>query len=139
MQRTALRRVATTAIALAALGLGALATAGSASATERNGYLEGGEFGLYYNSGPAGAVWDLYYEDPDFSAGNQRFPGPGNGTGELVNDNTAGYNNRDSVRWWVYTDAYAGGDEGSLPAGYIGTSTATFKNRISSAYYYEAS
>ncbi|MCZ0980795.1 hypothetical protein O1L60_22405 [Streptomyces diastatochromogenes] len=137
MQRTALRRVATTAIALAALGLGTLATAGPASAAEKNGYLESGEFGLFFNTGPAGAVWDLYYQDVDFWG--EKFPGPGNGTDDFVNDNTAGYNNRDSVRWWVYTDANAGGYEGSLPAGYIGNATATFKNKISSAYFYEAS
>ncbi|MGW8768473.1 hypothetical protein ACWGN5_39035 [Streptomyces sp. NPDC055815] len=136
MQRTALRRVAATAVTLVALGAGALATAGTASAAGKNGGLESGEFGLYYNSDQGGAVWDLFVEDTDFWG--DRFPGPGNGTYELVNDNTASYNNRDSNRWWVYTDAGAGGYEGSLPAGYIGNASATFKNQISSAYYYKA-
>ncbi|MFF9849704.1 peptidase inhibitor family I36 protein [Streptomyces litmocidini] len=137
MQRTALRRVAATAIALAAIGAGALATAGSASAaTGKNGYLESGELGLFYNSGQSGAVWDLYVADDNFDG--DRFPGPGAGAGESVNDNTASYWNADSLTWWVYTDAYAGGIEGSLPAGYIGNATTNFKNRISSAYHYKA-
>ncbi|WP_030693553.1 peptidase inhibitor family I36 protein [Streptomyces globisporus] len=137
MQRTALRRVATTAVALAALGAGALATAGSASAaTGKNGYLESGEFGLYYNSNTSGAVWDLYVADENFLG--ETFPGPGNGTGQPVNDNTASYYNHDSLTWWVYTDAYHGGDEGDLPPGYVGNATYRFKNLISSAYHYKA-
>ncbi|MGW5774961.1 peptidase inhibitor family I36 protein [Streptomyces sp. NPDC003863] len=137
MQRTALRRVAATAIALAALGAGALATAGSASAaTGKNGYLESGEFGLFYNSNQAGAVFDLYVSDANFD--DDYFPGPGNGAGQKVNDNTASYWNQDSNTWWVYTDAYAGGVEGSLPVGYYGNASTTFKNQISSAYYYKA-
>ncbi|MEU8539558.1 peptidase inhibitor family I36 protein [Streptomyces sp. NPDC048717] len=137
MQRTALRRIAATAVALAALGAGALATAGSASAaTGKNGYLESGEFGLYYNSNEAGAVFDLFLEDTNFNG--DYFAGPGNGAGQSANDNTASYWNRDSNTWWVYTNAGAGGYEGSLPVGHIGNASATFKNAISSAYYYKA-
>ncbi|MFE5484980.1 peptidase inhibitor family I36 protein [Streptomyces sp. NPDC056527] len=137
MQRTAIRRVAATAIALAAIGAGALATAGSASAaTGKNGYLESGEFGLYYNSGLNGAVFDLYVSDSNFSG--DTFPGPGAGAGQSANDNTASYWNRDSNVWWVYTDANAGGIEGSLPVGYSGDASSNFKNKISSAYYYKA-
>ncbi|MER8231260.1 peptidase inhibitor family I36 protein [Streptomyces sp. NPDC094049] len=137
MQRTALRRVAATAVALAALGAGALATAGSASAaTGKNGYLESGEFGLFYNSGQGGAVFDLFVSDDNFD--DDWFPGPGNGAGQKVNDNTASYWNADSLTWWVYTDAYAGGVEGSLPPGYVGDASSNFKNKISSAYYYKA-
>ncbi|MFB7370384.1 peptidase inhibitor family I36 protein [Streptomyces sp. NPDC056222] len=137
MQRTAIRRVAATAIALAAIGAGALATAGSASAaTGKNGYLESGELGLYYNSNQAGAVFDLYVEDTDFWG--DTFPGPGAGAGQSANDNTASYWNRDSNVWWVYTDRNAGGAEGSLPVGHVGNASVTFKNKISSAYYYKA-
>ncbi|MFE3073195.1 peptidase inhibitor family I36 protein [Streptomyces sp. NPDC059247] len=136
MQRTALRRVAATAVALAALGAGALATAGSASATTKNGSLETGEFGLFYNSGQGGAVFDLYIADDNFD--DDWFPGPGNGAGQKVNDNTASYWNADSLTWWVYTDAYAGGVEGSLPPGYLGDASSNFKNKISSAYHYKA-
>ncbi|WP_157869980.1 MULTISPECIES: peptidase inhibitor family I36 protein [unclassified Streptomyces] len=137
MQRTALRRVAATAVALVAIGAGALATAGSASAaTGKNGYLESGELGLYYNSNQAGAVFDLYIADDNFS--DDWFPGPGNGAGQPVNDNTASYHNADSLTWYVYTDAYAGGIEGSLPPGYVGNASTTFKNQISSAYHYKA-
>ncbi|MEU7020532.1 peptidase inhibitor family I36 protein [Streptomyces sp. NPDC046203] len=137
MQRTALRRIAATTVALAALGAGALATAGSASAaTGKNGVLETGEFGLYYNSNQGGAVFDLFLSDANFI--NDYFAGPGNGAGQNVNDNTASYKNRDSNTWWVYTNADAGGIEGSIPAGYSGNASTTFKNEISSAYYYKA-
>ncbi|MBD0707169.1 MULTISPECIES: peptidase inhibitor family I36 protein [unclassified Streptomyces] len=134
MQRTALRRVAVTALALAALGGGALATAGSASAaTHKNGYLESGELGLYYSPDRGGAVFDLYVGDDDFS--DDWFPGPGTGAGQPVNDNTASYWNNDFYTWLVYTDARRGGIQGSLPAGYIGNATANFRNKISSAYF----
>ncbi|MFD9032007.1 peptidase inhibitor family I36 protein [Streptomyces sp. NPDC059567] len=137
MQRTAIRRVAATAIALAAIGAGALATAGSASAASgKNGYLENGELGLFYNSGQSGAVFDLFSADTNFSG--DTFPGPGAGAGQSANDNTASYWNADSYVWWVYTDANAGGVEGSLPVGYIGNATSNFKNKISSAYHYKA-
>ncbi|MBD0707175.1 MULTISPECIES: peptidase inhibitor family I36 protein [unclassified Streptomyces] len=133
MQRTALRRVAVTALALAALGGGALAGAGSASAaTEKNGYVETNEFGLYYSPDRGGAVFDLYLEDDNFS--NDWFHGPGNGTGQSVNDNTASYWNNDLYTWLVYTDAYRGGIQGSLPAGHIGNASGDFRNKISSAY-----
>ncbi|MBD0707171.1 MULTISPECIES: peptidase inhibitor family I36 protein [unclassified Streptomyces] len=132
MQRTALRRVAVTALALAALGGGALATAGSASATEKNGYLEYGEFGLYYSPDRGGAVFDLVLSDPDFS--NDWFPGPGNGAGQSANDNTASYWNNDAYTWLVYTDAGRGGIQGSLPPGHIGNASGDFRNKISSAY-----
>ncbi|MBD0707170.1 MULTISPECIES: peptidase inhibitor family I36 protein [unclassified Streptomyces] len=134
MQRTALRRVAVTALALAALGGGALATAGSASAaTHKNGYLETGEFGLYYSPDRGGAVFDLYTEDQDFS--DDWFHGPGAGTGQSANDNTASYWNNDTYTWRVYTDANRGGVEGSLPPGHIGNASANFRNQISSAYF----
>ncbi|MBD0707172.1 MULTISPECIES: peptidase inhibitor family I36 protein [unclassified Streptomyces] len=136
MQRTALRRVAVTALALAALGGGALATAGSASAVSlKDGHVETGELGLYYSPDRGGAVFDLYLEDEDFS--DDRFPGSGAGAGQPVNDNTASYWNNDVHTWWVYTDANRWGLEGSLPPGYIGNATANFRNKISSAYYYK--
>ncbi|MHA6760850.1 hypothetical protein [Streptacidiphilus sp. PAMC 29251] len=133
-QRLTLRRLAATSLVLVAVGAGALATAGSASAaTGKNGVLESGEFGLYYNSGEAGPVFDLFVADTNFQG--EVFPS-NHGIG--VNDNTASYRNDDVNVWWVYTDASAGGSEGSLPVGYVGNASSGFKNKISSAYYYKA-
>ncbi|MBD0707174.1 MULTISPECIES: peptidase inhibitor family I36 protein [unclassified Streptomyces] len=133
MQRTALRRVAVTALALAALGGGALATAGSASALQRDGYMEAEEFGLYYSPDRGGAVFDLRNSDEDFT--NDRFLGTGAGAGQSVDNNTASYWNNDTYRWLVYTGTYRQGIVGSLPPGYIGNATVNFRNQISSAYF----
>ncbi|MBD0707173.1 MULTISPECIES: peptidase inhibitor family I36 protein [unclassified Streptomyces] len=132
MQRTALRRVAVTALALAALGGGALATAGSASALQRDGHVEAGELGLYYSPDRGGAVFDLGNSDEDFS--DDQFLGTGAGAGQSVDDNTASYWNNDTYTWLVYTGTYRQGLAASLPPGYIGNATATFRHQISSAY-----
>jgi len=126
------RFVAGGAVAAALLG-GTLAAAAPASAaTGKNGVLESGEFGLYYLFNQGGYVFDLFLSDTDFS--NDYFPG----TGVQANDNTESYRNRDTLTWYVYTDAYAGGSEGWLPPGYQGNASSKFQNTISSAYYYKA-
>ncbi|MFG2111397.1 peptidase inhibitor family I36 protein [Streptomyces sp. NPDC048718] len=136
MQSTALRRIATTAVALAALGAGALVTAGSASAaTGKNGVLESGEMGFFCSSNQAGSVFDLYDGDGDFR--DDRFVA-GSCQGQPVYGNVSSVWNRDSMTWWVYTDLQAGGMEGSIPAGYVGNMSSTFKNQIIAAYSYKA-
>ncbi|MBT2397063.1 peptidase inhibitor family I36 protein [Streptomyces sp. ISL-100] len=131
---TVTRRLAGIALAAtAATGL-TLATAGTASAaTHKNGVVESGEFGLYYNSDFGGCVFDLYVADSNFY--DDKFIGSCAGSGQSTNDNTASYWNRDVNTWYVYTDANRGGVRGSLPSGYSGNASATFKNEISSAYY----
>ncbi|MFE9769968.1 peptidase inhibitor family I36 protein [Streptomyces sp. NPDC005808] len=131
--RQHLRQLAVTGVALAALGTAGIATAGSASAaTGKNGVVEVGEFGLYYVTGSSGTVFDLFVSDTNFSG--DVFPG----TSISANDNTESYRNRDSLTWYVYTNAGAGGSEGWLDPGYVGNASTTFKNKISSAYYYDA-
>jgi hypothetical protein len=128
-----LRRLAVTGVALAAVGGVGIATAGSASAaTGKNGTVESGEFGLYYVTGSSGLVFDLFVSDSNFSG--DVFPG----TSISANDNTESYRNRDTLTWYVYTNAGAGGSEGWLDPGYVGNASSTFKNTISSAYYYDA-
>ncbi|MEU8503708.1 hypothetical protein AB0C40_03055 [Streptomyces brevispora] len=135
------RRAATVALAVTALAGAGLATAGNAFAeyAPKDGYLDGGEFGLYYNSNTAGCVFDLYSGDSNFYGDTFRpYVGSCSGQGQSTNDNTASYHNNDTYRWYVYTNSDAGGSEGNLPAGYIGNASATFKNTISSAYPYDA-
>ncbi|MEV4427351.1 hypothetical protein AB0K23_18550 [Streptomyces sp. NPDC049602] len=130
-----------TGVALAAtamVGIG-LVTAPSASALGKDGVLETYEFGLYYNSGQVGCVFDLFNYDTNFSGDTfWKASGTCNGYGQSTNDNTASYYNRDTGTWWVYTDAGADGAEGYLPAGYKGDAGSTFKNKISSSYPYDA-
>ncbi|MCT9074989.1 peptidase inhibitor family I36 protein [Streptomyces fulvoviolaceus] len=134
------RRVSALAVSVVAVGGLALSTAGPAAAVDQDdGILEAGEFGLYYNSGRGGCVFDLLAGDNDFA--NNDFkdrPTYVNcpGEGQTVNDNTASYWNRDTTTWYVYTDSYHEGTRGDLPAGYIGDATSTFKNEISSGYWY---
>lgn len=128
-----LGRSAAIAAALVAVALGNLATAGSASAsTQRNGVLSKGEFGLFYNTGERGAVFDVYWEDTNLK-GNY-FPQNPN---IQVNDNTGSCWNKDSYRWYYFEDAYGGGDHEWMPAGYAGTFYGDLRNGVSSVYFYD--
>ncbi|MFI6898565.1 peptidase inhibitor family I36 protein [Streptomyces sp. NPDC050256] len=136
---TAIRRLTGIALAATAVTGLALTTAGTASAaTDENGNVESGEFGLYYNSNYAGCVFDLLDKDANFSnnyfrssTSSQTCPGQG----QTTDDNTASYWNRDVTAWEVYTKPDRAGIEGYLPLGYYGNASATFKNEISSAFY----
>ncbi|WP_326658692.1 peptidase inhibitor family I36 protein [Streptomyces sp. NBC_00385] len=135
---TAIRRLTGIALAATAVTGLTLTTAGTASAaTHKNGNVESGEFGLYYNSNYAGCVFDLLNEDGNFadnrfisSTSSQTCPGQG----QITNDNTASYWNRDVTAWDVYTDAGRKGIHGYVPLNYYGNASATYKNEISSSY-----
>jgi peptidase inhibitor family I36 len=127
-----MRRGVAAGAVLAVLVGGGVATAGAADAAHLDGTLQSGEFGLYYSPNQAGPVFDLLTSDSDFS--NNDFPN----TGTHANDNTASYRNRDSVTWFVYTARNAGGSEGWIDPGVSSNASATFRNKISSAYWYDA-
>ncbi|MEU0742511.1 peptidase inhibitor family I36 protein [Streptomyces sp. NPDC006134] len=136
---TTVRRLSRMALAVTAVAGIGLASAPSASALTKDGALEAYEFGLYYNSGQLGCVFDLANSDWNFSGDTfWKVSGTCNGIGQSTNDNTASYRNRDNETWWVYTDADGDGAEGTLPAGYAGDASSTFKNEISSAFPYDA-
>jgi hypothetical protein len=119
--------------------LGALATcaalmvvvglASPADATEKNGTLELGEFGLYLNTGSTGTVFDLYFSDSNFNG--EYFPG----TTIPVANNTESYRNRDVYYWHFFTDANYNGSHGCAISGGVGDLTPTFKDNIESAYF----
>ncbi|MGW1158178.1 hypothetical protein ACWD5Q_17680 [Streptomyces sp. NPDC002513] len=138
---SAARRAAGLAVAAAAIGGLTLTTAGTAAAAYNNdGNLESGEFGLYYNSGQSGCVFDLISGDRDFSDDHFKAGTSGgtcSGKGQTTNDNTASYRNRDTYTWYVWTDAYGGGVKGWLDPGYVGNASDTFKNKISCDSYYD--
>lgn len=120
----------TAAVSASALLMGA---AGPAAAWARDGNLENHEFGLFYRTGNVGCVFDLSGEDRNFD--DDTFRSGCDGAGARVNDNTESYWNRDAYRWKVGTDKNLGGNVGTLPAGYWGDASATFKNTISSATF----
>ncbi|MGW6691764.1 hypothetical protein [Streptomyces sp. NPDC054961] len=130
-----IRKLATGCAAAVSVGAVLVATAGPSAATERNGYLEDSEFGLYYNSNSGGCVFDLYGSDWNFT--NDYFTGPYNCTGiaGLVDDDTASYRNRDTYTWRVATEINLGGLVGSIPPGYVGNASINFKNKITSATF----
>jgi Peptidase inhibitor family I36 len=112
------------------VGLVGLAAPSADAATGKNGTVESGEFGLYWLTGSSGLVFDLYVSDTDFA--NDVFPA---NHSIRANDNTESYRNRDTYYWHVYTNKDGGGAHGCLPAGYVGNSSSTFTNTISSAYF----
>lgn len=115
--------------AAATLAIAVAIASPAQAATGKNGVVESGEFGLYYVTGSSGLVFDLFVSDNDF--GNDVFPG----TSISANNNTESYRNRDTFWWHVFTTAGYVGYHGCLPAGYVGNTTPTFTNAISSAYY----
>ncbi|MET0132895.1 MAG: peptidase inhibitor family I36 protein [Kibdelosporangium sp.] len=127
------KRVFTMLVAGAAAIIGIMISAGPASATERNGTVEVGEFGLYYVQGSSGLVYDLYFSDANFAG--DVFPG----TGISADNNTESYRNRDSYWWHVYTGANYTGSHGCLSPGYVGNASPTFRNTISSARFLSTS
>ncbi|MFD7262648.1 hypothetical protein [Streptomyces sp. NPDC059874] len=133
MKAVSRKRFAGLAVALATAGVVMAGTA-PASATQKNGYLETWEFGLYYNSGLGGCVFDLDWDTTDFTGYTFTGPAGCSGRGYKTNDNTASYNNNDAVSWKVATDKDCDGNVGTLPKQYTGNASATFKNAISSAY-----
>lgn len=133
MHTTITRRMAQAAAAGAALlmlgGLG-FVTAAPAAAADKDGVLETGELGLYYNSNFGGSVFDLALSDPNFA--NDRFP-----TSPSVSpdNNTASYDNRDIYAWQLCTDANYTGTCGRLLSGANGNFSDVYKNKVTSARY----
>jgi hypothetical protein len=134
----AVRRTSMLAVTAVTLGGFVLGTGGPAAAyTAKNGKLESSEFGLYYYSGQGGCVFDIAGSDNDFADDRFKDPYSANcaGEGQTTNDNTASYWNRATYTYYVWTDHYQEGTRGSLPGGYSGNSSSTFKNEISSSSY----
>src|SRR5215475_12073602 len=116
------RRALTMLITSAAVVLSILISTTPASATEKNGVVELGEFGLYLNTGSTGTVLDLYFADTDFS--NDNFPN----TSIPADNNTESYRNRDTYWWHVFTGASYTGSHGCVPSGYVGDATLTYQD-----------
>ncbi|MFF4385740.1 MULTISPECIES: hypothetical protein [unclassified Streptomyces] len=123
-----LRGVAATALTLSALGLG-VGTA-NAGDKEKDGYLTSTEFGLFCYEDQANSVFDLWYQDENFT--DDWFKGSRSCAGQNVNDNTRSYLNGDRCVWYVFTNINMSGAQGSVPSGHRGNASATYKDQISS-------
>ncbi|MEJ8642977.1 peptidase inhibitor family I36 protein [Streptomyces sp. MS1.HAVA.3] len=130
------RKLGITAVPAALAGAVILAMAAPASASPRDGYLEQHEFGMYWEAGRSGCVFDINNDDPNFT--DNYFAGPAGcgGRGQNTNDNTESYWNRDAFGWNVYTDVNWKGIKGSIPIGHIGDASSNFRNKISSSDFY---
>ncbi|MCY0931701.1 hypothetical protein OTB20_37080 [Streptomyces sp. H27-H1] len=127
--RIVMRAAVTAVLALSAVGL----SLGSANAAEKDGWITSGEFGLFCLQNQGNSVFDLVLDDTNFA--NDYFKGSQSCAGHTTNDYTESYRNLDSFTWDVYTDWNRGGSHGTIPAGYAGNASATFKNAISSSYW----
>lgn len=127
-------RLVAAPVAVAAALLAAAAF--PASAWVHDGNLEQFEFGLYYQYGPSGCVFDANNDDPTLTDNNFNGPSGCDGRTQNVNDNTRAYKNLDSNGWRVYTDSNYKGIQGSIPVGYTGNATTNFRDSISSIYWY---
>ena len=140
---TSRRRAAAIGAALAVAGGTAFAAAPSASAApvpasgpsvaavHKNGVCESGEFCLYYLANYGGPIFDLFFSDNDFS--DDYFP---TAPSIRVNDNTESFWNRDTYTWYACVSPNRGGPCGSATPGDYGNLSSTYKNRLSSAYWY---
>ncbi|MBT2476703.1 hypothetical protein [Streptomyces sp. ISL-94] len=127
--RTSLRAAVAAGLILATVGIGA----GSASATEKDGWLTDGEFGLFCYKNQTNAVFDLYGSDSNF--GDDFFKGSQSCANQLVDNYTESYLNKDVYAWTVYTGWAGQGYSATLPVGARGNTTSTFTNTISSAFF----
>ncbi|WP_147962218.1 MULTISPECIES: hypothetical protein [unclassified Streptomyces] len=141
MPRSAIARTLGRAAVTTTVAIGVtLGTVSFASAAERDGTLNDGEFGLYYNSNQKGCVFDdggLGVAAGDADLSGDKFISSSiyvscAGQGQTVDNNAAAYWNRTYGTIWVYTGVKGGGLEGSLPSGYAGNASANYKNAITS-------
>ncbi|MFE2170400.1 hypothetical protein ACFXB3_35860 [Streptomyces sp. NPDC059447] len=128
--RNSLRTVAAAGLALGVVAVGA----GSASAAEKDGWLNDGELGLFCYQDQSNSVFDLYVNDINFF--NDYFTGSRSCAQQVTDDNTESWSNRDTYTWKVYTGSGGAGYQLNLAAGGRGNLNATFFNQISSAFYF---
>ncbi|MFJ8012672.1 hypothetical protein [Streptomyces sp. NPDC096339] len=128
--RNSLRTVAAAGLVLGVLSLGA----GSASAEEKDGWLNDGELGLFCMLDQTNSVFDLYVNDINFYP--DAFKGSRSCSGQLTDNNTESWSNRDTYTWKVYTGSGGAGYMATLGAGTRGNMNGTFFNQTSSAFFF---
>jgi murein DD-endopeptidase MepM/ murein hydrolase activator NlpD len=118
-----------------AIGATALATAGPATAAERNGTCQDGEFCYYYNSDNKGSVSDFSGSLADYGTTQPScydFKGAGNGKGVCVKNNAASVWNRSAKTVRVFFNSNYGGSYQDFAPGAKGNLNPTLKNNNAS-------
>src|SRR6476620_2478591 len=113
----------------------AVATAAPASAAERDGACNAGEFCYYFNSGEAGSVSDFTDSQDDYGTTQPscyEFKGAGNGQGKCVKNNAASVWNRTGKTVRVYFNSNFAGAHQDFAPGTRGNLNATLKNENAS-------
>ena len=122
------------AIAVSVL-VGITVAPGSASAADRDGTCDSGEFCYYYNSNEAGSVSDFTDSVDDYGATQPtcyEFKGAGTGQGVCVKNNAASVWNRTSKTVRVYYNSNNAGASQDFAPGAKGNLNATLKNNNAS-------
>ncbi|MEU7909154.1 peptidase inhibitor family I36 protein [Actinoplanes sp. NPDC049118] len=122
------------AVLMAAL-VGVAVAPGAASAADRDGSCDSGDFCYYYNSDQAGSVSDFTDTQEDYGATQPscfEFKGDGAGKGVCVKNNAASVWNRTSKTVRVYFNSNLNGAHQDFDAGEKANLNATLKNNNAS-------
>ncbi|MFC4010010.1 peptidase inhibitor family I36 protein [Nonomuraea purpurea] len=132
---TTLTRILSAATAAMALGGTVLGTAAPASAADRDGICQTGEFCYYFNSNNQGSVSDFTGSVSDYSTAQPScydFKGAGAGKGKCIKNSAASVWNRSSKTVRVYFNSGYSGTYQDFAAGAKGNLNATLKNQNAS-------
>nr|BFE85030.1 hypothetical protein GCM10020093_076310 [Planobispora longispora] len=131
-----LNKIFTAAVAATALGGSVLATASPASAANRDGVCQSGEFCYYFNSNNQGSVSDFTGSVADYATQQPScydFKGPGNGKGKCIKNSAASVWNRSGKTVRVYFNSnYGGSIYQDFKPGAKGNLKAALKNQNAS-------
>ncbi|MED7929116.1 peptidase inhibitor family I36 protein [Nonomuraea sp. LP-02] len=130
-----LTRILTATTAAMALGGAVLGTAAPASAANRDGVCDTGEFCYYFNSNQQGSVSDFTGSIPDYSTTQPTcydFKGTGAGKGTCIKNSAASVWNRSGKTVRVYFNTGYAGSYQDFAAGAKANLNATLKNQNAS-------
>ncbi|MEV0588643.1 peptidase inhibitor family I36 protein [Nonomuraea sp. NPDC050310] len=128
-------RIFTAASAALALGGAVLGAASPASAANRDGVCDPGEFCYYFNSNNQGSVSDFTGSIADYATTQPTcydFKGPGAGKGQCIKNSAASVWNRSSKTVRVYFNTGHAGSYQDFGAGARGNLNSTLKNQNAS-------
>jgi hypothetical protein len=124
-----MKRSLSALVATAAIVLSALFAAAPANAVHKDGVVDAGEFGLYYNFNYGFPVFDLFFSDSDF------YPDVFPGTGIWADNNTRSFWNRDTYTWQACTGYSYTGTCGVATPGQYDNLASAFVDTLSSARF----
>ncbi|MET8147911.1 SpoIID/LytB domain-containing protein [Actinoplanes sp. NPDC049668] len=130
-----LRRIPAALAVLVAALIGVAVAPGAASAADRDGTCDSGEFCYYFNSDQAGSVSDFTESQDDYGTTQPscyEFKGAGEGQGVCVKNNAASVWNRTGRTVRVFFNSNFAGASQDFASGAKGNLNATLKNNNAS-------